>query len=173
MEALLASGINFTIFFYNPNIHSLREYKFRAQEMNSYARQQGLPFKLGEFEVAAWFEAVKLAAWAMEKSRKRCEICIFLRLKKTAEQARTLDVPLFTTTLSVSPHKDAQQINRPGARVQEEVGVEYLPADFKQFGGFARSVELSRAAGMYRQAYCGCVYSMLERKRASHYNRIK
>lgn len=92
----------------------------------------------------------------------RCTVCFRLRLEETARLARELGYEYFCTTLSVSPHKDAERINRIGMELAEKYGVRWLPSDFKKREGYKRSIELSREYGLYRQDYCGCLYSKPE-----------
>ena len=127
------------------------------------------PFPWGE-QAAEWFDTVKGVEWVSEKSRIRCEKCTQLRLEITALKAKQGGYDAFATTLSVSPHKDADLINRIGLHAATVSGVPFLEADYKQEGGFQRSIEMSREQDMYRQNYCGCVFSRLERKR---YAKIK
>ena len=92
----------------------------------------------------------------------RCEKCIYLRMKKTAEKAMQLNFDLFATTLSVSPHKNAKMINEIGKSLQEEYGINYLESDFKKKEGYLKSIQLSKEFGLYRQKYCGCKYSIYD-----------
>lgn len=154
-----------TAFFYNPNIHPVSEYVFRAKEMQDYGAHVGVIVKEGAYDIRSWFQMIDGVEWVAEKSRLRCERCIRLRLERTAFEARAEGFSAFTTTLSISPHKDPEQINRIGREVGASVGVHFLEADFKQSSGFERSIDLSRQQKLYRQNYCGCVFSRLERKR--------
>jgi predicted adenine nucleotide alpha hydrolase (AANH) superfamily ATPase len=95
---------------------------------------------------------------------KRCILCYELRLRKTAEEAVKGGYDYFTTTLTISPLKDAQVLNRLGLKLAAEYGVKYLPSDFKKNGGYQRSIELSKEYGLYRQDYCGCAFSKAERE---------
>ncbi len=159
-----------TAFFFNPNIHPVAEYERRKAELKVYLQKQNIPYQDRDDETAwrdqvkAWFTDVKGVEWASEKSRQRCEPCIRLRLQATARQAKQDDFDSFATTLTISPHKDAEQINRLGLAIAEANDISFVEADFKQDGGFARSIALSRQEKMYRQNYCGCVFSRLERK---------
>ena len=94
---------------------------------------------------------------------KRCILCYELRLRRTAEEAVKGGYDYFTTTLTISPLKDAQVLNRLGQKLAAEYGVKYLPSDFKKNGGYQRSIELSKEYGLYRQNYCGCEYSLKQR----------
>lgn len=156
---------NVVAFFYNPNIHSVSEYNSRASEMKQYGADIGITVQEGDYDIKEWFSRVKGLEWVAEKSRDRCEPCIRMRLEKTAAEAREGGFDAFSTTLSISPHKDAVQINRIGKEVASQMGINFVEADFKQNGGFARSVELTKQKGIRRQNYCGCVFSRLERKR--------
>jgi len=152
-----------TIFFYNPNIHPESEYSLRVEEMQRLATQLTVPLLPAQYDAETWFQLVQGFEKVPEGGR-RCEICFEMRLQKTAEIARQHQFDLFTTVLTVSPHKNAALINRIGIQIGREVGVPFLEANFKKKDGFKRSLELSREYQLYRQDYCGCIYSRLERE---------
>ncbi|OGP76178.1 MAG: hypothetical protein A2Z13_04445 [Deltaproteobacteria bacterium RBG_16_64_85] len=147
-----------TGFFFNPNLHPGKEYERRLQATRQL--QDFLPFALevaggGEKE---WEEAVRGFEGEPEKGL-RCETCIRMRLRRTAEEAKRLGIPAFCTVLTVSPKKDAAMVNRAGREEGERVGVFFVEADMKKNDGFRKSVEISKKLGIYRQNYCGCRYS--------------
>ncbi len=159
----LSTDYKVTGFFYNPNIHPVREFVLRLKEFERFAGEIGLESKIGPYEMKRWFELTRNFKDEPEGGR-RCEVCFEMRLEKTAQEALRDGFDLFATTLSISPHKDASLIDRLGEEVGKKVGVRYLAADFKKKDGFLRSVELSKAHGLHRQDYCGCVYSCLEKR---------
>ena len=154
-----------TIYYFNPNIHPKKEYSIRMEENRWFARDiMGVDFIEGEYNPRIWFEAVK--GYENEpEGGKRCPICYRLRLEETARKAKEWGFEYFTTTLSVSPHKRADWINQIGLELEEQYGVRFLVADFKKGGGYQRSLELSRKYNLYRQQYCGCVFSLRDRRK--------
>lgn len=148
-----------TVFYYNPNLDSAEEYEKRKREQIRFLKETGL----AEFYDCDYspedFERIARGLEGEQEGGARCKECFALRLKKTAETALLGGFDYFATTLTVSPLKNAELINRIGFSLQEELGVKYLPSDFKKRGGYLRSIELSREHGLYRQNYCGCIYS--------------
>jgi len=161
VERLLCDGHPVTLYFYNPNIHPVDEYKRRLEAAKKVALEWGVGFVEGPYDRERWFESVRGAEREPEGG-KRCEICYRLRLEKTYEYMKWNNFDAFTTTLSVSPHKDARLINDIGIDIG---GDRFIVADFKKKGGFQRANELSEEWGLYRQNYCGCVYSEEEMHR--------
>ncbi len=160
---------NFSIIdlYYNPNITDREEYGKRAKELKrligeynacGIGGKEGIEYIEGEYEPSLFFELVKGLEDIPEGGR-RCYVCYEMRLRKAAELAREKGTDYFTTTLSISPLKNADWINEIGERLGEEYGVKHLPSDFKKKNGFKESIELSRRYGLYRQDYCGCVFS--------------
>lgn len=145
--------------FYNPNIHPEAEYWRRGTEMEAYARSIGLPLLVSAYETSRWREAVRGLEGEPEGGL-RCLACYRLRLEETAALALRQDFTHFTTTLSISPHKKADAINAIGLEVASQFGLEFYAADFKKKDGFTKSLRLSREAGLYRQDYCGCEFSL-------------
>ncbi|MDD3394654.1 MAG: epoxyqueuosine reductase QueH [Anaerotignum sp.] len=161
----LTSYFDITIFYYNPNIAPQEEFQFRAEEQQKLINEMPLcapvSFLLGEYDTASFFALAK--GHEMEpEGGPRCKACYNLRLRKTAEEAKKGGFDFFTTTLSISPHKDAQALNQIGKQLSEEYHVPYLFSDFKKRDGYRRSCKLSEIYGLYRQNYCGCPYSKLE-----------
>lgn len=147
------------VFYYNPNLDGAEEYEKRKREQirllneTGYAEFLDCDYDHGEFlRAVCGLEAEK-------EGGARCEKCFFLRLSRTAKEAKARGFDYFATTLTVSPLKNARLINEIGFALQEEYGVNYLPTDFKKRGGYLRSIELSKQYNLYRQNYCGCEYS--------------
>ena len=162
----LSGVFEITLFYFNPNIASGGEYERRAVEVLRLIREMCPQVRpvIAPYEPAEWREAVRGLEGEPEGGA-RCEACFRLRLRKAGEAAKAGGFDYFTTTLSISPLKDASLLCRIGAEVSEDVGVPYLFSDFKKKGGFLRSTQLSRQYGLYRQDYCGCAYSKAERDR--------
>ena len=150
-----------TAFFYNPNIQPAGEYRLRTREMRDLGDWWGLPVHEGAYDVEAWFQATR-GLEAAPEGGARCLICYRIRLETTARQAVALGIPAFTTTLTISPHKRADAIFPIGREVAEAHGLRFIEMDFKKKDGFKESCRLSREEGLYRQDYCGCVYSRRE-----------
>ena len=158
----LAQYFHITLFFYNPNIYPETEYRRRCQELEKFLSALPVPrpihFIEGEFDPPRFYDTVK--GWEEEREGgERCFRCYELRLEEAAAQAKQLGCDYFTTTLSISPHKNALKLNEIGERLSQQYGVAYLYSDFKKKNGFKRSLELSKVYGLYRQDYCGCVFS--------------
>lgn len=145
-------------FFYNPNIHPEEEYLRRLEAFRILCKEVDITCIEGEYEVFKWFESIKGHEGEPEGG-KRCNICFRFRLNATASLAAGLGADYFTTTHTVSPHKDASGINHIGRELSSQYGIDFLEADFKKNNGFKKSVDLSRDLGLYRQHYCGCVFS--------------
>lgn len=155
----LAPDYAITIFFYNPNIHPQSEYLQRRDELQKWcADVVHLPCVIQDYEAQNWFESIHGLEYEPERGR-RCNRCFRLRLEKTAQYARSNNFDVFTTVLSISPHKRHDRINRLGLKVANVYQVEFYPANFKKQNGFKRSVEISREHNFYRQNYCGCTFS--------------
>lgn len=155
-----------TVFYYNPNIEPEEEYYKRVKEQQVLLGKLSgkYPVKMisGEYKPWDFYHKIKGLEHDKEGGR-RCYSCYELRLTKTAELARQLQFDFFTTTLSISPMKNTKWLNEIGNRLSKEYGVEYLFSDFKKKNGYKRSIELSREYGLYRQDYCGCIFSKQER----------
>lgn len=155
-----------TVFYYNPNITEREEYRKRVQEelrlIEAYnMRGKKIEVIEGDYEPDRFLEMAKGLETCAEGG-ERCFGCYELRLRKTAELAKKMNFDYFTTTLTISPLKNAAKLNEIGERLAEEYGVRWLPSDFKKRGGYQRSIELSKEYGLYRQNYCGCVFSKKE-----------
>ncbi len=149
------------IFYFNPNITDETEYFKRLNEQKNFASTvYNCKVKVieGEYHPQSFLNAIKGLENEVEGG-SRCKVCYYLRMEETAKKAKELNHNYFTTTLSVSPHKNAEWINEIGAILEKKYGVKYLYADFKKEGGYLRSIELSKQYNLYRQDYCGCEFS--------------
>ena len=156
----IAERFRITLYFYNPNIAPEEEYSFRRDELKRLVREMGLDIEVLEetYDPAPFYELAK-GLEDLPELGERCRRCIELRLRAAAAKAAELRCDYFTTTLTISPHKDCTFINECGGRISEETGVPYLFSDFKKHDGYKHSIELSRQYSLYRQNYCGCVFS--------------
>ena len=155
---LLSREFEVAAFFYNPNIYPLKEYELRLNEIKEFLQALSVELIVGEYAADQWFARVEGMEQEKEGGR-RCQVCFRMRLEKTALVAKERGFDCFTTTLSVSPHKNAQIINQIGREIQGTGDVAFYEADFKKRDGFKKSCELSKKLGFYRQNYCGCIYS--------------
>ena len=156
------------ILYYNPNIEPEAEFRKRAAEEERFVREfrpdGGVRVIVPEYGHEA-FEQIAKGREELPERGERCYLCYELRMRRTAETAKEHGYDCFTTSLSISPYKNARWINEIGERLAEETGVAFLHSDFKKKDGYRRSIELSRKYQLYRQDYCGCVYSKRERER--------
>ncbi len=155
---LLSEKYNISIFFYNPNIHPKEEYELRVNEIKKLCAETGTDLILGDYDTDLWFQSVKGLENEPEKG-KRCEICFRLRLKSCMQKAEELKIPYVTTTLTVSPLKNASTINFIGNNLALEYGIHFLAENFKKQNGFKLTCELAKEYNFYRQNYCGCIFS--------------
>ena len=155
-------------YFYNPNISPQEEYRFRADELarliSEMPLQNPVHFVEGPYDPEHFYEAARGLEQAPEGG-ERCSGCFSLRLGKAALEAKARGCAYFATTLTISPLKNAEEINRIGQEIAEQYGVAYLPSDFKKRDGYKRSLELSEEHGLYRQNYCGCVFSKVQKEK--------
>lgn len=158
----LKSDYEIVCFFYNPNIHPAEEYWKRLAEIENLAKKLNFQMLVAEYDSEHWFERVKGLENEPEGGA-RCKICFEMRLDKTAQYAKQEGFDIFTTTLTISPHKNATLINQLGEDLSKRYNVEFLAANFKKRDGFKRSLELSRELNLYRQSYCGCIFSLRNR----------
>ena len=198
----LADHFKITIFYYNPNIHPAAEYERRLEELalflnrrkNKQQADTAVDLVRADYNIGDFFTAVNIEEFperAQEFERgERCFACYNLRMKKAALYALENGFDYFTTTLSISPHKDSEKINEIGAALERELSeaglasnaplrqnpaaLRYLYADFKKQNGYKRSLEISAEYGLYRQDYCGCIYSKQnsEAHRSAQQNRV-
>lgn len=166
----LSQYFRVTVLYYNPNIFPKDEYIHRVEEQKRFIEEfnelaiNKIEFVEGRYEPDRFYDAVKGHEEDPEGG-DRCTICFRLRLGEAADMAAKLGCDYFTTTLSISPLKDSERLNTIGCELSGEYGVKYLLSDFKKRNGYKRSTELSREYGMYRQDFCGCVFSKLEREK--------
>ncbi len=168
---LLAKTFDISIYYYNPNIHPKQEYERRLEELQQFLKKTkekstytSNPLLLEtEYNVNDYFNAIDFESNPELKTERergvRCEKCYRLRLTKSAQYAQEHNFDYFTTTLSISPHKDSNMINAIGAELENKYNIKYLYADFKKRNGYKRSLEYSDEFEMYRQDYCGCIFS--------------
>lgn len=154
----LRADYEITCFFYNPNIHPEEEYDKRLAELTHFAEQLNIPLVIAEYDVNHWMELVRGLEAEPEKGR-RCKVCFAMRLQRTATFARENGFSCFSTTLTLSPHKDSNLINQIGSAQQEDANIQFLEENFKKRDGYKHSLELSRAYNLFRQNYCGCIFS--------------
>ena len=159
----LAEKMQITVLYYNPNIDDRAEYEKRKAEQLRFLAETGYADFLDCDHEADVFQAMCVGLEREPERGKRCYLCYELRLKKTAQLAKERGFDYFCTTLSLSPHKNADWLNEIGERLADEYGVKWLYSDFKKQGGYARSIELSGEYGLYRQDFCGCKFSKREK----------
>lgn len=163
---VLSRSFHVTVFYYNPNIYPPEEYHMRAAEQKRFIRefpvQYPVSFVEGRYDTDRFYRMAEGMEQEPEGG-KRCFACYELRLREAAEYAKDNGYDFFTTTLSISPLKNAAKLNEIGGRLAEEYGIPYLFSDFKKKEGYKRSAEISCQYDMYRQYYCGCIYSKRDR----------
>ena len=155
---ILKNDYDLTIFYSNSNIFPQEEYEKRLAEQKRYAKIVGIDVIDDKYDEAEYLEFVK----GLEKEKEgglRCRACFEFRLSRTAKFAKENGFDLFSTTLTVSPHKNSEVINEIGNRISKEVGVDFLAGNFKKQDGYKKSIELSKRYNLYRQNYCGCRFS--------------
>lgn len=154
----LRTEYEITCFFYNPNIQPQEEYDKRLAELRNFTDQFKIPLIIGEYDVDRWMALTQGFENEPEQG-KRCKICFAMRLEKTAVFARENRFYCFTTTLTLSPHKDSNLINQIGIAQRQDDTIHFLQENFKKKDGYKRSLELSKDYNLYRQNYCGCIFS--------------
>jgi predicted adenine nucleotide alpha hydrolase (AANH) superfamily ATPase len=160
MEAIVASGIDLTIFFYNPNIHPRNEYDIRKNENIEFAKKMNIPFIDADYDTTNWFSRIK--GMEMEPERgKRCTACFDMRFERTALFAYEHGFKVITSSLGISRWKDMNQINGCGLRAAGRYeGMTYWTYNWRKEGGSSRMYEIAKRENFYQQEYCGCVYSL-------------
>lgn len=163
----LSKTFAITVFYFNPNISPLQEYQNRLEEQKRLLSEMKtvypISFLAGEYKPELFYQTVK----GLEQEREgqeRCFRCYQLRITETARLAKEKKFDYFTTTLSISPLKNAKKLNEIGKTAAEQYDIPYLYSDFKKKGGYQRSIELSKEFQLYRQDYCGCFFSKRERE---------
>ena len=158
----LNNYFDITVFYYNPNISSREEYEKRLNEERRFVKEYPFPNVVvvnGEYDNDKFEETIK----GLENEKEggsRCLKCYRLRLEESVKYAEENNFDYFTTTLTISPYKNSNALNEIGGQLEKEYGVKYLYSDFKKKNGYKRSIELSHKYNLYRQNYCGCVYTM-------------
>lgn len=162
---LLKNYFSITIFYSNDNIYPIEEFQLRLEEQRKFVKEIDTDIEVltESFEPSDFYHQIKGLESLGEKSQ-RCYQCYLLRMEKTAKKALELKYDFFTTTLSISPHKNSDWINEIGYMLEKKYNVKYLYSDFKKDSGYQDSILLSKQYGLYRQDYCGCIYSMRERE---------
>lgn len=151
-----------TVYYYNPNIFPVEEYEKRATAQREFLEQIGVSCIIEDYNPQDYNKVIS----GLEKEPEgglRCLKCFELRLEKTAKFAKEKGFDIFTTTLSVSPHKDYIAINKIGKEMSEKYGIKFLEANFKKNDGYLKSIQNSKKYGIYRQNYCGCKYSIWQK----------
>ncbi|WP_109126681.1 epoxyqueuosine reductase QueH [Dyella sp. C11] len=165
MEAFVESGIDYTVFFYNPNIHPLKEYLLRKDENIRFAEKHGVPFIDADYDTDNWFARAK----GMENEPERgirCTMCFDMRFERTALYAHEHGFPVITSSLGISRWKNMAQINDSGHRAAKPYeGLVYWDFNWRKGGGSQRMIEISKRERFYQQEYCGCVYSLRDTNR--------
>lgn len=156
---ILKSEYQLTIFYYNPNIYPDEEYQKRLSEQKRYANVLGINVIEEKYDEKEFLSFVK-GHESDSEGGDRCALCFELRLLKTAKKAKELGFDVFATTLTVSPHKDSDTINKIGLEIAKKIGIEFLDKNFKKQDGYLKSIKLSKQFNLYRQNYCGCRFSI-------------
>ena len=160
MKNLQDSEINYTVYFYNPNIHPFDEYKLRKDENMSFAYKNNIPFIDADYDPRKWFDLTKGMEWEPERG-KRCSTCFDMRFLKTAEYAFHNGFDIISSTLGISRWKDMSQINSSGILAASKFsGLEYWTFNWRKDSGSQRMIQVSKDEEFYMQEYCGCVYSL-------------
>ncbi len=157
---LKESSINFSIFFYNPNIHPKKEYILRKNENKKFAIKYNIPFIDADYDVENWFELTKGMEWEPERG-KRCSTCFDMRFFKTASYASKNNFDIISSTLGISRWKDFNQINNSGIRATELFkDITYWTYNWRKNNGSQNMLAVSKSERFYMQEYCGCIYSL-------------
>ena len=164
----LSKYFSINVLYYNPNISNKEEYELRLAEQQKLIESMDfvnpVTFTAGDYDVSSFFEIAK-GLENCEERGERCHRCYRLRLEYTAKKAKETGADFFATTLTLSPLKDAKVLNAIGEELAAEYGVRYLASDFKKREGYKRSLQLSKEYSLYRQSFCGCVYSRVNSKK--------
>lgn len=160
IEAMVASGLDITVFFYNPNIHPLKEYEIRKNENIRFCQELNIPFVDADYDVQNWFARAKGMEYEPERGI-RCTMCFDMRFERTALYAFENGFPIITSSLGISRWKNMEQINDCGIRAASHYeGVKYWTYNWRKDGGGARMYEIAKRENFYKQEYCGCIYSL-------------
>jgi predicted adenine nucleotide alpha hydrolase (AANH) superfamily ATPase len=165
MEALVQSKIDFTIFFYNPNIHPREEYEIRKDENVRFAEKYNIPFIDADYDRDDWFKRAKGMEFEPERGI-RCTMCFDMRFERTALYAYEHGFPVISSSLGISRWKNMEQINDCGIRAANHYpGISYWTYNWRKNGGSERMIKISKQEKFYQQEYCGCVYSLRDTNR--------
>ncbi len=165
MEAVAASDMETTVFFYNPNIHPIEEYEIRKSENKRFCDQLGFEFVDVDYDKENWFKRIKGLEDEPERG-DRCTKCFDMRFERSALYAHENDFPLFATTLGISRWKDLDQVNDSGLRAAKPYkNLIFWDLNWRKKGGSSRMIEISKREEFYQQEYCGCVYSLRDTNR--------
>jgi predicted adenine nucleotide alpha hydrolase (AANH) superfamily ATPase len=165
MEALVHSEIDFTIFFYNPNIHPHKEYVIRKDENVRFAEKHNIPFIDADYDRDEWFKRAKGMEFEPERGI-RCTMCFDMRFERTALHAHEHDFPVICSSLGISRWKNMEQINDSGNRAASHYpNMTYWTYNWRKEGGSERMIKISKQENFYQQEYCGCVYSLRDTNR--------
>ena len=160
MERMVQSGIDVTIFFYNPNIHPKKEYEIRKEENIRFAQKLGIPFIDADYDVQNWFKRAKGLEWEPERG-ERCTKCFDMRFERTALYAYENDFKIISSSLGISRWKNMDQINDCGVRAADHYeGVHYWTYNWRKAGGAERMYKIAKQEEFYKQEYCGCIFSL-------------
>ena len=160
MEAVAASEIKTTVYFYNPNIHPIQEYELRKEENKRYCQKLGFTFIDADYDKDNWFKRIKGLENEPERG-ERCTKCFDMRFERSALYAHENKFSLFATTLGISRWKDLDQVNNSGLRAADRYsGLNFWDFNWRKAGGSPRMIEISKREEFYQQEYCGCVYSL-------------
>ena len=170
MLRLKESGVDYTIYFYNPNIHPKQEYILRKEENLEFARKYNIPFIDDDYDTRNWFDRVKGQEWEPERG-KRCSSCFDMRFYKTAEYASNNNFSLISSTLGISRWKDMNQINQSGLKAVSHFNdIDYWTFNWRKNKGSENMIKISKKEKFYMQEYCGCVYSLRDTNIWRHKN---
>lgn len=165
MQRLLDAGIAYTIYFYNPNIHPLKEYEIRKNENIRFAEKNNVPFVDGDYDKDEWFKRAKGMEFEPERGI-RCTMCFDMRFERTALYGHEHGFTVFTSSLGISRWKNSEQINDSGTRAASHYpNMTYWTFNWRKEGGSQRMIEISKQEHFYQQEYCGCVYSLRDTNR--------
>ncbi len=160
IQRLLDSKIKFSVFFYNPNIHPLKEYEIRKNENKKFSEKNNIPFIDADYDATNWFKETKGMEWEPERG-ERCSACFGIRFLKTAEYAHKNSFDIFSSTLGISRWKDIDQINQAGEWAAKKVpDLKYWTFNWRKDNGSQRMLTISKNENFYKQEYCGCTYSL-------------
>ena len=151
-------GYSVVVYFYNPNIYPLEQYERRLEAQKTLCEHFGCELIVGEYEPEVYYESVKGYEDEPEKGA-RCDKCFELRLRKSAELAKSLGIEEFTTSIVISPHKNYEKLSAIGQKIAQEFGLRYFAENFRKQDGFLKTNQISKSLNLYRQNYCGCKFA--------------